>query len=356
MHGGLAEAPDRGRALQRHPGRAPVGAAACRRHRLAARGELRRRRSSLAGGSLLLARTRRRRPPIRLSPQLPEPLPQPICEGRSGSALDMAPRRFELPEPARALFNRTIDLLDGHLSRIVPAGGQWWLGGGTALAAQWRHRVSTDLDIFLPSNRGVSALALDPRWNPDFTTAMSGLGATDIHMGSRQSPASAVSDGGPFRFGGTRQGLSRGGSGLDTRRGTAMGVPPNRGGSRRCRGDRRRRLPAARPVLRAWRSLRRRGGRWRRTGVVALPVRPGIGAGAAWPWAGGLDGRPQRQLGCLCIGGRHGGRRIVRLGSPHSQCPIPATPSMPSSAPLPAAHRTQASLGVSPAPRRPRRG
>ena len=93
----------------------------------------------------------------------------------------MAPRRLDLPEPARALFNRVIDLLDGRLSRIVPAGGQWRLGGGTALAAQWRHRLSTDLDIFLPSNSGISAL--DPRWNPDFTTAMSGLGATGVNVG-----------------------------------------------------------------------------------------------------------------------------------------------------------------------------
>ena len=51
----------------------------------------------------------------------------------------------ELPEPARKLWTEHGRALAARLARIGAHG--WWLGGGTLLAADWRHRRSFDLDI-----------------------------------------------------------------------------------------------------------------------------------------------------------------------------------------------------------------
>ena len=51
----------------------------------------------------------------------------------------------ELPEPARRLWTDHGRALAAGLARI--GGHGWWLGGGTLLAADWRHRRSFDLDI-----------------------------------------------------------------------------------------------------------------------------------------------------------------------------------------------------------------
>lgn len=48
------------------------------------------------------------------------------------------------------------------------------------LAARWAHRRSTDIDIFLPGNSGITTL--DPRWNPEFAHAMSAVGANRIEV------------------------------------------------------------------------------------------------------------------------------------------------------------------------------
>ena len=83
-----------------------------------------------------------------------------------------------LPEPAHSLFALTADLLEQWLPTILPPGASWWLGGGTVLAAQWEHRTSTDLDIFLPGNTGIAALS--PEWDGRFTNEMAELGATRL--------------------------------------------------------------------------------------------------------------------------------------------------------------------------------
>ena len=87
---------------------------------------------------------------------------------------------LDLPEPAHALFGRTGAFLEERLSQIVPSGRHWWLGGGTVLAAQWQHRISTDVDIFLPANSGISAIA--PQWDRTFTDGMKRLGATRLDV------------------------------------------------------------------------------------------------------------------------------------------------------------------------------
>ena len=87
---------------------------------------------------------------------------------------------LQLPEPAKTLLAAAYETMDAALAEIVPAGQRWRLGGGTLLAARWRHRRSTDLDIFVPSDSGIATL--DPRWNPDFINAMRRIGATAVDV------------------------------------------------------------------------------------------------------------------------------------------------------------------------------
>lgn len=57
------------------------------------------------------------------------------------------PKTLEFPEPAASLWIRTRTALASHM----PAKGGWRfaIGGGTVLAARWRHRRSTDIDIMV---------------------------------------------------------------------------------------------------------------------------------------------------------------------------------------------------------------
>ena len=87
---------------------------------------------------------------------------------------------LHLPEPARTLLRTTFESIDAALAGILPDGQKWHLGGGTVLAARWAHRKSTDVDIFLPANSGIAAL--DPRWNPQFTSEMHTLGASRVEV------------------------------------------------------------------------------------------------------------------------------------------------------------------------------
>ena len=54
-----------------------------------------------------------------------------------------------LPEPAHSLLEKTRDILDRHLSPYAADLEGWKIGGGTILAARWRHRRSSDLDLLL---------------------------------------------------------------------------------------------------------------------------------------------------------------------------------------------------------------
>ncbi len=64
------------------------------------------------------------------------------------------------------------------------AGGEgWWIGGGTVLAAEWAHRSSTDLDIFLPSSRSI--VPLTPRYGGTFLDEMEAVGASSFAVQSR---------------------------------------------------------------------------------------------------------------------------------------------------------------------------
>ena len=53
--------------------------------------------------------------------------------------------RYGIPQPARQIFDRAVPALLAELTR-----DEILIGGGTALAARWGHRTSTDIDITVP--------------------------------------------------------------------------------------------------------------------------------------------------------------------------------------------------------------
>ena len=54
-----------------------------------------------------------------------------------------------LPEPARTLLGRTRGILDTYVTPRTPDRSGWTIGGGTILAARWRHRESRDIDLLV---------------------------------------------------------------------------------------------------------------------------------------------------------------------------------------------------------------
>ena len=90
------------------------------------------------------------------------------------------PVHLDLPEPGRSLFIRVADVLERKLPAIMPAGANWQLGGGTVLAAQWGHRLSTDVDIMLPHASNFSAYM--PGRDDSLTDEMERLGATRLDV------------------------------------------------------------------------------------------------------------------------------------------------------------------------------
>ena len=59
---------------------------------------------------------------------------------------DAPDETLELPEPARSLFRKTRTALEAHVSAYAADGEGYKLGGGTILAARWKHRRS-DIDV-----------------------------------------------------------------------------------------------------------------------------------------------------------------------------------------------------------------
>ncbi len=65
--------------------------------------------------------------------------------------------RIDPPEPARTLLHRVKAALDEWVTPVCPEEAPWRIGGGTLLAARWRHRLSTDIDIFLDERSCIRA-------------------------------------------------------------------------------------------------------------------------------------------------------------------------------------------------------
>ena len=88
---------------------------------------------------------------------------------------------LHLPEPGRSLLHKTYPILVRRLGEI-PGPVGWTVGGGTILAARWRHRASKDLDINVnpyPDWEFVSRLTNDPELRDEVMTEMARVGATE---------------------------------------------------------------------------------------------------------------------------------------------------------------------------------
>ena len=85
-----------------------------------------------------------------------------------------------LPAPANALFRGVYGVLDELIRPASPAGTVGCLGGGTTLAARWRHRRSTDIDIAVPVGTGLGRY--DPARDGRLVERMAGLGASHVSV------------------------------------------------------------------------------------------------------------------------------------------------------------------------------
>lgn len=86
-----------------------------------------------------------------------------------------------LPEPARTLLGRTRAILDAHVTPRTPDRSGWRIGGGTILAARWRHRESRDIDLLVHPR--TETRFLNPRAAPELHRRLAAAGATKIGIG-----------------------------------------------------------------------------------------------------------------------------------------------------------------------------
>ena len=77
---------------------------------------------------------------------------------------------LHLTEPAMSLWAA----IPNRLAELRRANGEtpetWMMGGGSVLAARWRHRRSTDVDLI--TSAGWQIRGLENRGRNDFTNAM----------------------------------------------------------------------------------------------------------------------------------------------------------------------------------------
>lgn len=88
--------------------------------------------------------------------------------------------KLSLPTPANALFRSVYGVLDELIRPMSPSGTPGRLGGGTTLAARWRHRRSTDVDITVPIGTGLGRF--DPQRDGRLVERMAALGATHVDV------------------------------------------------------------------------------------------------------------------------------------------------------------------------------
>ena len=88
--------------------------------------------------------------------------------------------RLTFPEPAADLLARSHEILDRHLTPHTPGASGWAIGGGSALAARWKHRWSKDLDIIVGSETEFARLT--EAENPSLWSEMRAAGATTIEF------------------------------------------------------------------------------------------------------------------------------------------------------------------------------
>ena len=86
-----------------------------------------------------------------------------------------------LPEPARTLLGRTRAILDAYVTPHTPDRSGWQIGGGTILAARWRHRESRDIDLLVHPR--TETRFLHPEAAPELHRRLEAAGARKISFG-----------------------------------------------------------------------------------------------------------------------------------------------------------------------------
>lgn len=91
-----------------------------------------------------------------------------------------------LPEPAKGLWRAAGEEMDALLDRLAGAGTRpiYKMGGGTMLAARWKHRKSTDIDLLVPEGCKLS-LARENHGD-EIRRRMQGIGAQLIMLTDAQ--------------------------------------------------------------------------------------------------------------------------------------------------------------------------
>ena len=86
-----------------------------------------------------------------------------------------------LPEPARTVLSRTRAILDVYVTPCTPDRSGWQIGGGTILAARWRHRKSLDIDLLVHPR--TETRFLHPEAAPELHRRLEASGARKITFG-----------------------------------------------------------------------------------------------------------------------------------------------------------------------------
>lgn len=86
-----------------------------------------------------------------------------------------------LPKPARTLLSRTRGILDTYVTPRTPHRSGWIVGGGTILAARWRHRESRDIDLLVHPR--TETRFLQPAAAPELHRRLEATGARKISFG-----------------------------------------------------------------------------------------------------------------------------------------------------------------------------
>ncbi len=84
-----------------------------------------------------------------------------------------------LSEPARRLWLLAYDAIEEHVNTLSRGPHEIRLGGGTVLAARWKHRTSFDIDLTLSPEAKIARLTAEN--NPALDAALRALGGTPEH-------------------------------------------------------------------------------------------------------------------------------------------------------------------------------
>ena len=84
-----------------------------------------------------------------------------------------------LPEPARRLWLLAYDTIEEHVNALSRGPHEIRVGGGSILAARWKHRTSYDIDLTLSPEAGTTRLTAEN--NPALDAALRALGGRPEH-------------------------------------------------------------------------------------------------------------------------------------------------------------------------------